>query len=108
MRLTLTLSALALALSACAEDPSRIAAAPMPPRLGVDCSALRQEQTDLRAQLASLTKRQQDTRNADIIGIALVGLPIGRMTGGNVASQIATVKGQLASDSDALQACPRP
>lgn len=87
----------ALTVSACATAPDNVRPLPVAgtPFAGYDCVHL----TDLKWQamnkLASLTAKQNATRRTNAIGIALIGLPVGNIEGGNVSGEIAKVKGDL-------------
>ena len=38
--------------------------------------------------------RQENARTGDAVGVLLVGLPVSSMTGGNVAPEVARLKGE--------------
>jgi hypothetical protein len=94
---TVTSLAALLALAACARAPEKV----QPSYVAADayagqsCEALAATAASLAAQEQDLAKRQRYTRNQDIAGVLLVGLPAGRMTGQNHEKELAQSKGQL-------------
>lgn len=92
----LTLALVALAAS-CAKSPESIAPAYVSDRLyqGLDCDQLAEEQANLQAALSTASQAQSDARTNDIVGIVLLGLPVSTLSGGNVAYQVADLKGQI-------------
>ena len=59
------------------------------------CEQLAQEQARLVAALATASDTQRHTRSNDIAGLIFLGLPVSSISGGNIASQIARLKGEL-------------
>lgn len=76
--------AVALACSACATTPHRIApVANVGPCTAAD-----------RANLAALTKQQQSAATTDVIGVILVGVPVASLTGADREAELAILKGR--------------
>lgn len=73
-----------LALSACATPPSKI----KPVANSGPCTA------QDRAKLEALSKQQNKAATNDAVGVALIGLPLGSMSGGDVETEIALLKGR--------------
>ena len=95
----------ALALSACATAPNKVQPSMVSQSAydGLPCPALAQAHASNSASLAKLTKQQRGTRNADIAGVIMLGLPVGRMTGGNVAKELGEAKGREIVIEDAMK-----
>jgi hypothetical protein len=72
-----------LSLAACATPPGRIKAAAYAP---TNCPR------DAEGQLKALTAAQQATANNDALGVFLIGLPLGSMSGGDNEAEIARLK----------------
>ncbi|HVY86155.1 MAG TPA: hypothetical protein VG943_13555 [Caulobacterales bacterium] len=89
-------TALALAVSACATAPDRIVARPADAGVyaGLSCDQLASQQNDVQNALSGYEAAQRRTRRVDQVGVALVFLPIGSLTGGNHARQIADLRGR--------------
>lgn len=106
MKHVIALGACAL-LTACATAPERVAAVAPPAAFaaGRSCPDYRAEQVVLRARLQALSDRQRSTRQTNAWAIALVGLPLASLNGGNVAPQIGQTKGELAVIDKALEGC---
>jgi hypothetical protein len=85
------------ALAGCAQTPEEVRAAYMSPvgYSGLSCRQLGEEQARVNAALAGASAQQNQTRSNDVAGWLLLGLPVGSMSGGNVAPEIANDKGQL-------------
>jgi starvation-inducible outer membrane lipoprotein len=78
-------SSIALALSACATAPDKIAGIPN----AGQCTAAD------RASLAELTTQQRKAREADIVGVVLIGVPVASIgRGKDRERQIAMLKGR--------------
>lgn len=84
MKLCLT-AALCGALAACATPPSRIKADAS--AAGAPCS-----RAD-RVRLADLSREQGRAATNDAVGVFLIGLPLGSMTGPDHEKEIARLKG---------------
>lgn len=106
-RVSLFAVAACVLLASCAADPSKIAPAPVAvqPYLSLNCHELLAQQTDITHRLDAADTEQRAVRRSDAWGVALIGLPVGRMAGGNRAADIAQMKGQLAAINSALPTC---
>lgn len=87
MKITTTLIA-ALAMTACAKLPEDIQAVKM--QGNFDCVA------EL-STLAELETAQRKVRGNDVIGVILLGVPVGSLAGNNLESEIAVSKGRVAA-----------
>lgn len=58
------------------------------------CKQLSEEDARLTEAYAIAAATQNQTRSSDTLGVFLLGLPLGSMSGGNIAPQIASLKGQ--------------
>lgn len=74
--------ALAAVLSACATHPDKI----QPASYSGDCTAAD------RKRLASLVEEQKKTARNDTVGVILLGLPVGSMSGKDHEKEIAKLK----------------
>jgi hypothetical protein len=96
----------AFVLSACASTPESIAPAYISDLSyqNLTCEQLATEMTHLNAAYATAATEQHEARENDTIGVILLGLPVSSLSGGNVAPQIANIKGnQAAIDHVAIQ-----
>jgi hypothetical protein len=59
------------------------------------CDQLGQEQLRLAAALSTASDAQRQARSNDIAGVIFLGVPVSTLSGGNVASEIARLKGEL-------------
>lgn len=98
MRISTTIAAaLAAALvGACAPSPESIQAAYVSetPYRSWTCDQLGEEMIKLDQALATASMQQNTARTNDTVGVLLIGLPVGSMSGQSVAPQIALYKGQ--------------
>ncbi len=85
--------------SACAPTPESIKPSPVTdePYQSWSCEQLQQEQARLTSALDAASTQQRKARSDDTTGVILLGLPVGSMSGKNVAPQIARYKGELAA-----------
>lgn len=83
-------------LGACATLPEKVAPAAAPANLyaGADCAHLDAERTRLDNAYQAASLRQYRTRRVDGVGLALIGLPVGSLTGGSQTKSIAAIKGR--------------
>lgn len=58
------------------------------------CANLAGEQQRLASALASASTEQSQARTTDIVGVVLIGIPVSSLSGGNIAPQIARLKGE--------------
>lgn len=77
-------AAIALFVSGCATDPDRIKPVAY---AGDKCTAAD------RARLAELSAEQKRAASSDAMGVFLIGLPVGSMSGKNHQAEIARLKG---------------
>jgi len=84
-------------LVACAPTPESIAPAYVSevPYRSWTCDQLGEENARLNQALATASVQQSNARSNDTVGIILIGLPVGSMSGQSIAPQIALYKGQL-------------
>jgi len=90
------LIALLILLAGCAKSPESIAPAYVSPITyqNFDCDQLRQEDARVTDALLRASKQQENARTNDMVGVALIGLPVSSMSGDNIAPEIASLKGQ--------------
>lgn len=96
MRYVSTIAAFGV-LAACAPAPESIQAAYVSdlPYRGYSCDQLGEEGIRLQQALATASVAQSNARSNDTVGIILIGLPVGSMSGQSIAPQIALYKGQI-------------
>lgn len=82
-RIIYSLASLAI-LTACATHPDRIAAVPSAGACTVQD----------RARLTEISAEQAATSRNDAVGVFLIGLPVGSMTGKDHKDEIAILKGR--------------
>lgn len=66
------------------------------------CQQLAEEQSRLSAAYAMAASAQEKARSNDTMGVIFLGLPVSSMSGGNVAPQIASLKGQQEATRKAM------
>jgi hypothetical protein len=91
------------ALGGCAAAPEKIAPAKIAvePYLQMNCEQLKAERVKVDTTLTQEERDQRSVRNNDTWGVALLGLPVGRMSGGNREDKIAELKGDEIAIDDA-------
>ena len=96
MRTIPLLTAVTITLCACAQTPESIAPSYVSPLTyrGYDCDQLGEESIRIADALASASEQQRTARTNDTIGLIFLGLPVSSLSGGNVTSQIAALKGE--------------
>jgi hypothetical protein len=103
---------LATSLGACAASPESIPATTIPPStyVGYSCNRLLNLQQRIEAALQTAMLRQKSASINDAWGVFLWGLPTASMSGGDIAPQVASLKGQRATVSDLIstQRCITP
>lgn len=84
------------AISACAQKPEAIQAAYVSPTSyqGWSCQQLQSEAVRVDAALMRASEQQEKARSNDTVGVIFLGLPVSSLSGGNVATQIADLKGR--------------
>lgn len=90
-------AALILALGACAKAPESIAPSYVSevPYQTYSCEQLGQERARLEQAYSTTASAQNDARTGDAWGVFLIGMPTSSLSGGNVAAEVASVKGQM-------------
>lgn len=85
-----------VALAACAQKPEAIQASYISPTTfaGMNCSQLQAEATRVDNALVIASAQQEKARSNDTAGVIFLGLPVSSLSGGNVAPQIADLKGR--------------
>jgi hypothetical protein len=83
-------------IGACAPSPESIQPAYVSetPYRSWTCDQLGEELTKLDQALATASIQQNTARTNDTVGVILIGLPLGSMSGQSIAPQIALYKGQ--------------
>ena len=96
MRTIPLLTAVTITLCACAKTPESIAPSYVSPLAyrGYDCDQLGAESVRVSDALTSASAQQRTARTNDAVGIIFLGLPVSSLSGGNVATQIAALKGE--------------
>jgi len=84
-------------LAGCAKAPSSIAPSYVSevPYQSYTCKQLGEERLRLEQAYATTAKAQEDARTGDAWGVILIGMPTSSLSGGNVASEVASLKGQM-------------
>lgn len=97
MKYLLLLSSAALLLSGCAKSPESIAPSYVSevPYQTYTCRQLGEERARLEAAYTTTAKAQEDARTGDAWGVFLIGMPTSSLSGGNVAAEVASLKGQM-------------
>ncbi|KFL31489.1 hypothetical protein JP75_08095 [Devosia riboflavina] len=84
-------------LAACAKAPESIAPSYVSEvqYQSYSCTQLGQEKGRLEQAYAVTAKAQNDARTGDAWGVFLIGMPTSSLSGGNVAAEVASLKGQM-------------
>lgn len=102
----LTIAALPLALSACAQNPASIAPVSMGNAYAThNCQQARADLIIERDVLAALEGKQRGAVAGDALGVFLIGVPVSSLTGGDVAGQISASKGKVMALEARVAAC---
>jgi len=85
------------AISACAQQPEKIAAAPMEDSTyaRLSCKSLAEKELQQTQLLNALSADQKKAATGDAWGVFLLGLPISSMSGSDKETEIAITKGRL-------------
>ena len=96
MRRSIIALGCAITISACAQTPESIQASYVSPTTyqGWACQQLAAEARRVDNALARASAQQNKARSNDTAGVILLGLPVSSLSGGNVAPQIADLKGR--------------
>ena len=99
MRLVIFAATLPLFVAACAKPPSAIAPSYVSevPYRSYTCDQLGEELQRLNAAYTVTAQAQEDARTGDAWGVFLLGVPTSTLSGGNVAHEVASLKGQIAA-----------
>ena len=90
-----TIVAATLLLSGCASSASGVMAVrPTEDFSRLSCAEAQTRLTAADARVAELSRRQDSASRRDTAGVALVGLPVGSIFGGNVAADLGAAKGE--------------
>jgi hypothetical protein len=73
------------------------------PYMQMSCEGLAQQRQAKQIELKSLEDHQIETSNRDKAWMAIIHMPIGSMTNGDVEPQVASTKGQLDAINRAAQ-----
>lgn len=86
----------ALLTASCAKDPDSIAPSYISnvAYQSYTCEQLTQEQAHLSRALTTASAQQKNARTNDMVGVALIGLPVSSLSGDNIAPEIARLKGE--------------
>lgn len=84
-------------VTACAKQPENIAAVPMDTAsyAGKSCRSLAAEEAKITAELNALSAAQKNAASSDALGVFLLGLPLGSMSGNDKEALIAVAKGRV-------------
>lgn len=94
-RLIPAMIAVSVTFAGCAKKPESIAPAYVSPMTysSYTCEQLKSEAIRIDEALSRASAQQNDARQSDTVGVILLGLPVSSLSGGNVADQIAYLKG---------------
>ena len=97
MKIRLIVLASALALVSCAKRPDAIVPVdiPMAAYSNQSCEGLAQELLKEQANLAAVSKQQNQAATGDAIGVFLIGVPASSTFGGDKEGQVAVTKGKV-------------
>lgn len=88
-----------IALAACAASPEDIAPVEMSSSAyaGTSCANVRADRAVAMTRLTALYGEQRQARTNDTIGVIILGVPTASLTGGDRATEIGALKGQIAA-----------
>lgn len=96
----------ALSVAACAQSPSAIQPVSMGNAYaGLSCSNARAMLAAERQKLMALNEAQNGAVVGDALGVALIGVPVSSLSGGDKAGDIATSKGKVVALEARLTRC---
>jgi len=97
---------LALTLGACAKGPGSIAPVSMGNAYqGMPCAQAQRQLIAERGRLASVESSQRSAVAADAVGVFFLLVPVGSLTGNDVAGEVATSKGKVLALENRLSNC---
>jgi hypothetical protein len=81
---------------ACAKSPESIAPSYISPMTygQYQCDQLGAEAQRVEGALVQVSAQQRQARSNDTVGVIFLGLPVSSLSGGNVADQVARLKGE--------------
>lgn len=96
MKTYVLLAAAACVMAGCAQKPEAIQSAYVSPSTyqGWNCKQLQSEAVRIDNALVRASDQQSKARSNDTVGVIFLGLPVSSLSGGNVAPQIADLKGR--------------
>ncbi|MFG5384449.1 hypothetical protein [Yoonia sp. R2-816] len=106
MKKSVLLVLVAIALAACAKRPDAIAPVSMGNAFSsVSCNQARTMLNTERSQLATFSAAQNTAANNDALGVFLIGVPMGSVSGGDNEGNIAASKGKILALENRLLTC---
>jgi len=83
-------------VAGCAKSPESIQAAYISQNsyMSWDCKILDQETVNVQNAYLQAAGQQRHARTSDTIGLIFLGLPVSSLSGGNIAPEIARLKGE--------------
>ena len=95
--ISLVAGLVAVALAGCAKRPDAIAPLVMPTNAyaGLDCAQLAQEHLKSATSLGNAASAQSNAANGDALGVFLIGVPLGSLSGGDQEGKVALHKGEI-------------
>lgn len=92
----LVAAAAVILVAGCAKRPESIAPSYVSalPYQSLSCSQLAEEMARVNAAYTTAAQQQNDAADGDAVGVIFLGLPTSTLSGGNVAAQVASLKGQ--------------
>lgn len=92
--------------SACSERPDAIAPVSMTGAFdSMSCATAKSSLASEREKLAVLEKQQNSAATGDAIGVFLVLVPVSKLTGGDVAGELAASKGKVLALEQRVARC---
>ncbi len=84
-------------LAACATPPAKVSALEVSTSEydRMNCRQLRQLDETWQQNVKVLSEQQQKARTGDTVGVILIGIPTGSLSGGDVEPKLAHAKGHL-------------
>lgn len=106
MKIRLVVLASTLAVASCAKRPDAIVPVdiPMAAYSNQSCQGLAQELMKEQANLAAVSKQQNQAATGDAIGVFLVGVPASSTFGGDKEGQVAVSKGKVNAIEGSIKA----
>ncbi len=99
-------AAVVLSLSACAPRPSKIEPImPDPSFAQIPCNRVLPKLRAEEAELARLVAAQERAMTQDAASVAIIGVPLGSMTGANKKDELAKAKGKVEALRKKQDAC---